>query len=76
MRPTSRQFNLSWQEQLGLASVADSDGQMAMKELVVHVLTAWSGGANETLFDVAVVKGHGVRRSQLPPTLRSVRTRR
>ena len=34
MRPTSRQFKLSWHEQLGLASVADSDGQMAMKELV------------------------------------------
>jgi hypothetical protein len=34
MRPTSRQFKLSWQEQLGVASVEDSDGQMAMKELV------------------------------------------
>jgi hypothetical protein len=39
----------------------DIEAQLNGCRCFVHVLTARSGGANETLFNVAVVKDHGVR---------------
>jgi hypothetical protein len=45
MRPTSRQFKLSWQEQLDVASVADSDGQHGYEGADRHLREAQSAGA-------------------------------